>query len=124
MTDEINNPGAPVEVPLTNDNQINPPTVRPTRRTLIILFSVILVTFLGIAFALKIAGTKKNKPETAVTITPRPTPTPERLLSPVATQSAFLALSGHVASLSAGINNFVLDDPQLTPPLIDLPLGF
>lgn len=124
MTDENNIVSPPVEVPLTNDNQIKPPTVRPTRRPLIIVLSVILVIFLGIAVAVKIAGTKKNKPETVVTIAPRPTPTPERILSPVATQSAFLALSGHVASLSAGINNFILDDPQLTPPVLDLALGF
>lgn len=52
------------------------------------------------------------------------TPTPERALSPVATQSAFIALEAHVASLSAGVTNLVWEDPSLSPPVLELPLGF
>lgn len=55
---------------------------------------------------------------------PTPTPTPIRVLSAVATQSAFLALVESHASLSAGLTATNLDDPSLTPPVLDLPLGF
>ena len=53
-----------------------------------------------------------------------PTPTPIRTLSPLASQSAFLSLETNVASLSSQLRNFVTEDPSLTPPVLDLPLGF
>lgn len=53
-----------------------------------------------------------------------PSPTPVRELSPVATQSAFISLETRLASVSAAITATNLDDPSLSPPVIDLPLGF
>lgn len=53
-----------------------------------------------------------------------PTPTPIRTLSALASQSAFLSLSTGVASLSSQLRNFVTEDPSLSPPVLDLPLGF
>lgn len=53
-----------------------------------------------------------------------PTPTPIRTLSALASGSAFLSLETNVASLSSQIRNFVTEDPSLTPPVLDLPLGF
>lgn len=55
---------------------------------------------------------------------PTPTPTPMRIPSAVATHSAFRALEQAYASLSAGLDATNLDDPSLTPPVLDLPLGF
>ncbi len=55
---------------------------------------------------------------------PTPTPTPVRRPSAIATQSAFLLLDASVSSLSASIENYVVDDPMLSPPVLDLPLGF
>lgn len=53
-----------------------------------------------------------------------PTPTPIRTLSALASGSAFLSLSTNVASLSTLLRNFVTEDPSLSPPVLDLPLGF
>ena len=53
-----------------------------------------------------------------------PTPTPIRTLSALASGSAFSSLETNVASLSSQLRNFVTEDPSLTPPVLDLPLGF
>lgn len=55
---------------------------------------------------------------------PTPTPTPIRVLSAVATQSAFIAIEQSHASLSASLAATNLDDPSLSPPVLDLSLGF
>lgn len=57
------------------------------------------------------------------TPTQTPTPTPVRELSLIASQSAFLSLQNEVASLSGALQNYVVDDPSLSPPTIDLSLG-
>ena len=56
--------------------------------------------------------------------TPTPSPTPVRALSAIATQSAFLALVEAYASFSSSLAATNLDDPSLSPPIFDLPLGF
>lgn len=55
---------------------------------------------------------------------PTPTPTPVRILSTIATQSAFINFENTIASLSSQLNNYVVDDPSLSPPVLDLPLGY
>ncbi len=67
---------------------------------------------------------KKPVPVVNVKIPPTPTPTPVRILSTLATQSAFLRLENTIASLSSQLNNYVVDDPSLSPPVLDLPLGY
>lgn len=52
-----------------------------------------------------------------------PSPTPVRELSSIATQSAFISLEARLASVSSAITATSLDDPSLSPPVIDLPLG-
>lgn len=55
---------------------------------------------------------------------PPPVPTqPPRPQSAVASTSAFADFSEAVASLSAEINGFVLNDAELTPPILDTGLG-
>lgn len=68
--------------------------------------------------------TQTKPPLAEVTDTPFPTPTPIRNISAIATQSAFISLEQSASSLSSGIANTNLDDPSLSPPTIDLPLGF
>ncbi len=58
------------------------------------------------------------------TPTMTPTPTPVRPLSNIATSSSFLILEESVASLSAEVSVYRVDDPALTPPDLTLPLGF
>lgn len=67
-------------------------------------------------------------PETPAVPSPTPTvsssPTPIRKLSRLASESAFLTLEANVASLSGQLRTFVTDDPSLSPPVLELPLGF
>lgn len=65
--------------------------------------------------------TKSLPPE--VVDTPLPNPTPVRNLSAIASQSAFMSLEQSASSVSSAIANTNLDDPSLSPPNIDLPLG-
>jgi hypothetical protein len=51
-------------------------------------------------------------------------PTPPPPPSALATESAYLELSGSVASLSSALRGALINDPTLNPPAIELPLGF
>lgn len=64
------------------------------------------------------------KPTIQVVESPTPSPTPIRIRSAVATQASFLRLVDDQASLSAGLSLLNADDPSLSPPTIELPLGF
>ncbi|MEK7141507.1 MAG: hypothetical protein AAB800_03110 [Patescibacteria group bacterium] len=68
--------------------------------------------------------TPPPKPAIQTVQSPTPTPTPIRILSAIATQSAFVSLTQIQASLSAGLSITNLDDPSLSPPQLELPLGF
>ena len=59
--------------------------------------------------------------------TPSDTPTPTPKSKPIvalATQSAYLDLTKSVASLSGVIQTLQVSDTTLSPPTIELPLGF
>jgi len=85
------------------------------------------IVILGIIFLLGIRQVMQ-KPQVVVIPTPSPTasptPTPIRQLSGVATTSAFLNLDTTVSSLSTSVKSYNTSDPSLSPPVIDLPLGF
>lgn len=85
---------------------------------IVIVVGIILLSI----FRSSIIPPKPPLPE--VTITPLPSPTPIRILSAIATQSAFMSLEQNASSVSSAIANTNLDDPSLSPPVIDLPLGF
>ena len=71
--------------------------------------------------------TAMRQPVSLPTPTPSDTPTPtpkSKPVVPVATQSAYLELTKSVASLSAQIKNLQVSDTTLTPPTVELPLGF
>ena len=80
----------------------------------------------GILFLILVRGLWPTQTPEVPIIAPSatPSPTPIRELSPVATQSAFISLETRLASVSAAITATNLDDPSLSPPVIDLPLGF
>ena len=84
------------------------------------------VTIAGILLLILLRSLWPAPPPNTPTIAPSPTPspTPIRKLSPIATQSAFTSLEARLASVSAAISGTNLDDPSLSPPVIDLPLGF
>ncbi len=56
--------------------------------------------------------------------TPPPQASASRPLSPLATESAFLSVESSVASLSAVLSSYGIEDPTVTLPSLDLPLGF
>lgn len=108
----------PVEVPL--------PTISPTKPSHLRIWLIagcVVVTGLCVLFVWKLLN-PPPKPAIRVVQSPTPTPTPIRILSPIATESAFISLTQRHASLSAGLSVANLDDPSLSPPVLDLPLGF
>jgi len=102
------------------------PPIHQTKGTLMMWFVALGVIVGGVLllsmFRSSIIPTKPALPE--ATIAPLPSPTPIRNVSAIATQSAFISLEQHAASVSSAIANTNLDDPSLSPPSIDLPLGF
>lgn len=116
--------------PPPNDFIIKPPDTtavppKSSKSKYLIIVSLIMVAAVAGIYVYMVnlsrpATVSVSRPVTS----PAATPTPEKVLSQIATQSAFLALDAHVASLSADINNFILEDPALNPPTLELPLGF
>lgn len=84
---------------------------------------VIVIGVIVLIIVSKLINTTQ-KPQIQVVEAPTPTQTPVRMLSAIATQSAFVALEQTHASLSAALAGVNLDDPSLSPPVLDLPLGF
>ncbi|MBI4066576.1 hypothetical protein HY411_02565 [Candidatus Gottesmanbacteria bacterium] len=84
------------------------------------------VAIIGIAalFIVRTLLSAPAPPIVEIEETPTPSPTPIRTVSAIATQGAFIALEQAYASLSASLTGTNLDDPSLSPPVLDLPLGF
>lgn len=104
------------------------PQAKPDNHILVIAASVIVILILILAIiALAIQG-KNNSGQITVTTTPTlgplPTSVPNRPLSAIATQNAFLEFERQVTALSATLNSTNTTDVSLTPPVIELSLGF
>lgn len=85
---------------------------------------VVLAGTLAVLAATGVFSRQQTAVETPSEAPPTPTPTPVRALSAIASQSAFLALEAQVASLSTNIQALPAQDPSLSPPVLDLELGF
>jgi hypothetical protein len=100
----------------------------PARKPLIPPWLLALLVVLAGTLVVLAATGVFSRPQTALQAPaealPTPTPTPVRALSAIASQSAFLALEAAVASLSANIQALPPQDPSLSPPVLDLELGF
>lgn len=96
----------------------------PKKRDIWIIAGVVVL--IGIIGLIVIRNVYKPSPTPIVVReeTPTPTPTPVRILSAIASQSAFMALEAAYSSFSSSLTATNLDDPSLTPPLLHLPLGF
>ncbi len=118
--EETNTPlTMPIVAPVTPEPA--KPQIKPE------IIAAIVVVVLGALFLIgvRFLSSQSSKPPVVIEKpAPTPTPTPTRLPSALATQSAFLKLEANVASLSGAINNYVVDDPSLSPPVLELPLGF
>ncbi len=124
MGTSVEPPLTPQESPVNVNQAPSPIQTKRSPITVWILAGIVIFAGMAILFLFRnsIIPTKSPPPE--VIITPLPSPTPIRILSAIATQSAFIALTQSAASVSAAIGNTNLDDPSLSPPVIDLPLGF
>ena len=110
------------------------PTIAPTppldrflqklRSPWVYIAAIIAIFLIG---SLIVAGTKSTTP-TPLVLTPTPTtiptPTPQRTPSAIASQSAFQLLDASVQSLANDLSTLTIQDPSLSPPVLDLPLGF
>lgn len=117
----------PIEPPIIGANAVPPLPDSPKPPMKPEIVAAIVVVIVGALFLIGIqlmASQTSKAPIMIEKAAPTPTPTPTRLPSALATQSAFLKLETNVASLSGAINNYVVDDPSLSPPVLELPLGF
>lgn len=85
-----------------------------------VLCLAILIT--GVLYARSTVPTTEEVP-VAVTPTVLPTPTPPPNLSRIASTSAFGAFVQEIASFSATLESFTLQDSTLAPPILDLELN-
>lgn len=95
-----------------------------TNRPIIITAVILGIGILLFAF-LYVKSSMQPKEEALVRPTPTiiPTPTPPPNLSRISTTSAFISYSEEVASFSAILNGFTLQDSTLTPPVLDVELN-
>lgn len=98
-------------------------TTKPSNTRILIIAGGVIAFGISMLLIWKLL-TPPPKPAIQVVQSPTPTPTPIRILSAIATQSAFMSLTQIQASLSAGLSITNLDDPSLSPPQLELPLGF
>lgn len=102
-----------------------PPSKPPhNNRTYILIGTLLCLAILiaGVLYARSSVPVKEEAP-VAVTPTALPTPTPPPNLSRMATTSAFAAYSQEIASFSATLDSFTLQDSTLAPPILDLELN-
>lgn len=116
--------------PMVPQQPVNPqtPPPAPHKRSLIpwVILVVVLLTLL-------IGSRLFTAPKEEVQVKASPTPTPTtaaltsstgRTLSPIASHSAFIEFEASLEELSRGIQNTQVQNQQLLPPRLDLPLGF
>ena len=110
------------EIPLVTEETA--PVVQNKKKDIWIIAGVVVL--IGIVGLMVIRNIYKPSaiPIVVREETPTPSPTPVRALSAIATQSAFIALEEAYASFSSSLTATNLDDPSLSPPIFDLPLGF
>lgn len=120
----VGKPNEPSELaPRVNDSPVSEEG-KKRRVALGIIIAVILILL-----AVGITLLKGNR-TSFESIAPTPTPTAtqsavtNRLLNPVASQSAFIKFETDLDSLTRGMQNMHIQNQQLLPPRLELPLGF
>lgn len=113
--------------PVTQPQPISPPQetafAQKTRpRYLIPAASIAVLLVIG-GYLIFARETGEQAPPSAVVPITVPSPTPTPNVSRIATTAAFAAFREEVASFSATIRVFNLEDSTLAPPMLDLELG-
>jgi hypothetical protein len=97
---------------------------KPQKKGFDLRYFFLALIVIGISGGL-FAATRKTAPIPIPTPTDTPTPSPKtKSVVPLATQSAYLSLTQSIASLSSQIQQMQVSDTTLSPPTIELPLGF
>lgn len=104
--------------------QTTPQTPRKPDKHILVIFASIAVIFILLLVIIGLARqVTTNSGQITINPTPSidpiPTSNPNRPLSAIATQSAFLQLDQAVASLSSAINQANTTDASLTPPVVE-----
>lgn len=119
-----------IDLPTAQVGEPQPPVAPPVpphrKLPLMPLLSIIIVILTLIAGFFLFSQSQGTKQAVVAPSTPTPAPTrvPNRKLSTVATDSAFMALEGDVTSLSTRVQEIKIQDTTLNPPSLELPLGF
>lgn len=111
-------PSAPPPLPMAASKP-------PRNNSLYILIGGVLclaILITGVLYARSVAPATQEVP-VATTPTVLPTPTPPPNLSRIASTSAFGAFVQEIASFSATLESFTLQDSTLAPPILDLELN-
>jgi hypothetical protein len=116
-------PNPPVYGPVLSDDAPAPHRFVVPHPYLLI-GSVVVVLIAGSILFASAGHTVAPAATVAPTPTETPTPTPMRTRTSFATGSAFLTFEKSTAALPDAIQNAVLTDQTLAPPVLDLPLGF
>ncbi|KKU82365.1 hypothetical protein A2973_01065 [Candidatus Gottesmanbacteria bacterium RIFCSPLOWO2_01_FULL_49_10] len=103
------------------------PLVTPTFSNLSIWITAGVSILVGVSILAGIGWYLNRAPRKTIQTpvpTQTPTPTPRRELSIIASQSAFQSLDTSSQALMGAIRGYIPEDPSLSPPVLDLPLGF
>ena len=122
---------API-APTTQDVAVSPvttpPVEQPKKKSPFLLGVVIVVLLIVVSLLAGYFSSKRYQESTTnpdgVSISPTSVPVANKDVNPIATSSAFLGIEESIASLSSRIAGFNPIDPQVAPPVLDLPLGF
>jgi len=96
---------------------------RPSIPPIAVILGVLVILIVG---SLVFAANRPKKSTVIPTPTPTvtPSPTPIQTLTPFATQSAFVAFDQSVDTFPATVSGATVSDATLSPPSVDLNLGF
>ena len=121
----INQPSVmPVQQAVTPPSQQPPVVATPPKWTFDKRYLFLILIVIGIVGGF-FAARRQPTPIALPTPTDTPTSTPKaKPVVPFATQSAYLDLTKSVASLSGVIGTLQVSDTTLSPPTLELPLGF
>jgi len=91
-------------------------------------FAALIIIFLIVMATTAIVSNLVKKPTIIIAPTPTatttPSPSPMQIPSAIASDSAFIKLDEATSSLSAILRNYAVQDGTLSPPTIEIKLGF
>ena len=115
--EKVSPPASPLKLPPMPE--LNLQKIAPVG----VIVLIVLIILVAIS-----AMRSNNQAAKTISVAPTPTPTPvpvvSHTLAPYATKSAFLNFETAIDALPGTIQNAVLQDQTLTPPELDLSLGF